>query len=409
MSKLLQKITTWATDALYPAGALPWSGLPTKVSVPLGQQASGVAPNEQLSAERFNYLMNGIQDSFAVVAHSALRQWSNVLISSTTDRPGKKLASFQPLGTTGAPGDRQRLIATAGIKTSNSDALLGLSSDGRNFANFALDLGYASFASFAVDDSDNVFGGLTGVATCKKYNLSSGSGTITPGNSTVAQAAHYSVSHYLIAAEAQLYTASSLAGPWTATSLGSGGDSIEQFANNGAAPPSGSPRVIMNKVAVFNGHNFVYYSTDDGLTFTVAKDFGAVALSLCYSSAYDLFFAMDVTTKQLWSSPDGAAWTLEKTIAGLEAGVSGANAMAACGYALAHIIAHTSTPSQPLYGIAFSFDRGATWFETYIGDVTNTNPLNAIISANGRFYVSDDWHVYVSGILQSPSALFTGA
>ena len=49
---------TWADDANFPAGADPWSGTPTKVEPTAQSKATGFTPEEPLSAEQINYLLN---------------------------------------------------------------------------------------------------------------------------------------------------------------------------------------------------------------------------------------------------------------------------------------------------------------------------------------------------------------
>lgn len=408
MSKLIQQITRWATDTLFPAGVLPWSGQPTKLQPPAGIQASGIAPNQQLSAERFNWLLNGLETSVEVLTHASLNRWSTCNVQGYTNPIGKFLVPFTPDGTMGSIPNRQQCITVTGTKISNTHALFGLSSNGTDFRGFGLDLSFAPYVSLAADPFGVLFGGLAGVTTCKSNNPVTGTATFTPGNTQPAQAAWYSNAHYLIGAQAQLCTASTLGGAWASTSYGAAGDQIRQFVDNGF-PASGNTVVIFAMLVNFNGNQVVYYSTNDGLTFTAGKNFGTVGLSLCYSPAYDRFFAMDTTNKQLWSSVDGNNWTLVKTLnASFAPAFGGKDAMACCGYAIAHLISR-SVPSPPLFGIAYSFDLGATWTEVYFGDINSgSQPLNALIAANGRFFACDDFNVYASGPLEMPDALYTG-
>ncbi|HEX3871323.1 MAG TPA: hypothetical protein VHV77_12850 [Pirellulales bacterium] len=359
-----------------------------------------------------SWLLGVIGDWLAIYAYAAMRAWSHCSVGGASPVGNQKfLNSFGSISSIGTATAKQRLIAAIGIKTSNSDALVSFSSDGLDFSNSGVDLGFANFNAVGADNGGALFGGLVAVATCKFYALNTGtSGTFTPGNSSVVEAAHYSVSHYLIGAGATVYSAITLGGTWTSTGIGSVGDSIRTFVHNGDAPPSGLPRVILGEVLVANSHYVVRYSSDDGVTWTLGKDFGVVALSLCYSEASDQFLALDTTNKQLWSSADGTTWTLLRTVASLDTGgISGHHTMAACGPAIAHLVKHTSVANQQLNGIAYTLDLGLTWREVYFGNVNTGQPMRALINANGRFVALDDFNTYVSGFLEANDGLYSGA
>ena len=53
----------WASDANYPAGSESWSATPTRVAPSAGQQAAGVAPEDVLPAQWFNWLFGNIVEA----------------------------------------------------------------------------------------------------------------------------------------------------------------------------------------------------------------------------------------------------------------------------------------------------------------------------------------------------------
>lgn len=401
-------LPSYATDSTLTGG--PQVGLSTRLSPGAGTLAQGFYQDRRLPARALAWLVGMICDWLGVFADSAMRAWTHCSVGGSSPVGNQKfLQSFGPVSSIGTATARQRLIASIGIKTSNSDALLSFSADGLDFSNSAIDTGYANFNAVGSDNAGVIFGGLVSVATCKFYSVNTGSsGTFTPGNSGVVEAAHFAVSHYLIGANATVYYGTSLAG-FTGVGIGSIGDSIRTFVHNGASPASGLPRVILGDVLVANSHYVVKYSTDDGVTWTTGHDFGVVALSLCYSAAQDLFLAFDTTNKQLWSSTDGQSWTLLRTVASLDTGgISGHHTMAACGPVIAHLVKHTSVANQQLNGIAYTLDMGLTWREEYFGNVNTGQPMRALISANGRFVALDDFNTYVSGFVETGDALYSG-
>lgn len=405
MAKPLE-LPSFATDATLTGG--PQIGQVPRLRPSNTLLAQGFYQGRRLPSRMISWLLGTIGDWLELTAHARTSTWAHCAIAATPIGNQQFLNAVGQTGGIGTAANQQRLIAALGTKTSNSDATLSLSADGLDFTGSVGDLGYAHFSAVAGDKTGTIFGGLTAVATCKSYALATGtSSTFTPGNSAVVEAAHFSVSHYLIGAGAHVYSSTALGSGWSNVAIGSVGDTIGTFVDNGSAPPSGNLRVILRKIAVVNGHAFVYYSSDDGQTWTAGKDFGAVNLSLGYSKVLDLFIAIDVTNKQLWTSVDGNAWALISTFATLDTGgLSGHHALAACGVVIAHLLKHTGVANQQLNGIAYTLDLGVTWREVYFGNVNTGQPMRALISTNGRLYALDDFNVYTSGLLETPGNIY---
>lgn len=411
--KRLRAPYEFATAGNYPAGALPWSGNPSVVAPADSVLAAGNIPDTPVDAPTVNYLEQIRADAATVQSHAALSRWSQATGASGNDTI-QFLLSLYPPGSVGLQVRRQAALAIIGNKFATSHAYVGLSADGQNFrGGLQLDLGFADFSAIAADDFGVMFGGLTGVATCKSVQFDSTPtvATFTPGNSNQVEAAHYSAGHYLIAAAGAMYSSTALGGTWASNSIGSVGDTVQSIVNNSCVRAGTVATVlILAKTVASNGHRQVLRSTDDGVTWALGRDFGAVAINACWSPAWGLFVVINTTNSELWTSPDGAAWTKQKTAATLATVAGGEAQIAACGFCIAAIVNHTAVSGRFLHGVAYTFDLGATWQEAYFGDLFTGSDLAIIklISANGRLYALDAKTVYSSGALESPPALYTG-
>jgi hypothetical protein len=302
-----------------------------------------------------------------------------------------------------------------GNKTSNSHALLGRSIDGQSFSGgAAYDLGFANFSSVATDPSGTLFGGLVGAATCKSVNFDSTptTATFTPGNALPVTASIFGATHYIVSAGGNVHSATSLGGSWFIAGLGiSGGNTVGDFATNGDPANGVAPTVIvLLAAATSTGNRIAMYSTDDGVTWTTGHNFGNVSVNISYSIYWGAFIAYVLNTQQLWTSPNGASWTLQRTVPTL-VDVTEAHAQIACvGSAIALVVNHTATANVYLRGVAYTFDLGLTWCESYFGDlIFGSEPILEITAANGRLYAIDEFCCYTSGALESPPDLYAGS
>lgn len=412
--KYLRRPFEYATNGSYAAGGNPWSGQPRIYKPTDVELAAGSTPNTPVPPEVANYLEQVKGDMLAVQNAEAVSRWSHTDVGGTTNVIGKFLLAFYPQ-LAGAPQvDTQQFIGAMGVKTSNSHAWLAVSVDGRDFtdplnaAAQGFDLGFVGYSAISTDPFGVAFGGLLGVATCKSVTPGGTVTTFTPGNTTQVDAAHFGAGHYIIAATS-IYYASALAGPWTTVAFGSAGDTVQEIADNGDLAAGVVPTVLVaTQTKSFNGHHVAFYSTDDGASWTSGHDFGAAILSLTWSPAWGLFVIIDTTNAGFWTSPDGAAWTKQKTI-GRSGFAGGTQKLAACGQCVAHVINRTTVDGVQAQGIAYTLDLGANWQEVYFGKILTAQPIRRLITANGRFVACDDYNLYVSGLLESPPALYQGS
>ena len=109
----------WASDANYPAGSESWSATPTRVEPSAGQQAAGVAPEDVLPAQWFNWLFGEVVDAgqaleTLVGAGTLQAAWANS--ETAGDDPHIDVTGSQfRVGLTGGDGILDVSGATRGV------------------------------------------------------------------------------------------------------------------------------------------------------------------------------------------------------------------------------------------------------------------------------------------------------
>ena len=95
----------WASDANYPAGSESWSAAPTRVAPSAGQQAAGVAPEDVLPAQWFNWLFGNIVESGQALESRGLQEaWDRAEADGVTTPHLDVGTDDLVVGTDGVPG-----------------------------------------------------------------------------------------------------------------------------------------------------------------------------------------------------------------------------------------------------------------------------------------------------------------
>ena len=95
----------WASDANYPAGSESWSATPTRVAPSAGQQAAGVAPEDVLPAQWFNWLFGNIVEAGQALESRGLQEaWDRAEADGVTTPHLSVGTDDLVVGTDGVPG-----------------------------------------------------------------------------------------------------------------------------------------------------------------------------------------------------------------------------------------------------------------------------------------------------------------
>jgi hypothetical protein len=396
----------WATDPAYPAGSNPWSGGPTRINPGSAALAAGAAPVTQAPAQVINYQLGTVGDTLSTQAlvtyHAALTNWDQALYAPAGSLVPKFLLAVPAPNGAGAilPNRPSTFIISGTAGGSNQGAKA--SQDLRSFDVTVGVGGFGPLQTLAVDDVGTMFGGLA-TSVCKSSTDGGQTyGTFTPGLIVSLEAVYYTGTNYVVAAGGSSTTATALGGSWSAPSLYLSNSTAIQIVGNRTNGAAATAIVIL----VFSnttGHRIAYQSTNNGTTWTLGQDFGAAPANITYSQAWGLWVVLN-TNGELWTSSDGFSWTKRNTAASLNI-VPLFGRSAAIGFAITAIVLRTSGGGfNNQIGIAYTFDLGATWYESYFGDLSGASTLHNIIVANGRLYACDDTKVYISGVLETPSA-----
>ncbi|HET7545487.1 MAG TPA: hypothetical protein VFK05_36720, partial [Polyangiaceae bacterium] len=334
--------------------------------------------------------------------HGALQQFIRTDLGTTG------LSLLSPIQQTigiGAPGNRQKSVLVSGASSGGALFINALLNDGTVPPTGTNTLaGDYPLSAPASDSTGTIFCGIHGGGVVKSVDggVTPSSVTIT-GLTTGAQWVGCTASRFLAFERStqKIYQAASLGGTWTATTLGSIADQITDLMTNGAGV------WVMISVAI-GGATYAHRSVNDGVTWSSVSISGSAnGAGGAWSEELQRFVVLDGLGK-LWTSPDGATWTLQKTVAALVGLPFGQNSVAAVGPAIA-CIANRGANALGKYaqGVAYTLDLGATWNESYFAATTN-KPLTNLIAANGRLYATDGAALYQSGVLAAPPSLFTG-
>lgn len=347
----------------------------------------------------------------------ALTSWSALVFGALAggNSFGSFLTALPPEGTTGSFPLRQSGVAAVGIASGGTGhSLVGTSIDGSNFPALS-DTGLGPFGclGFNVSPPAHVlYAGLASGPSCYYSNddgVTWGAFTVTamttaaksilttPGGKTLV-----SCTGSGSAVGGIFRAAAGVTGSWTNPQGSNAGDVYDQLVTSGSV-------IACRKAQASSGHNFVLYSTDDGVTWVSGHDFGITSVSLTWSSARGVFVVM-TATGEVWTSPTCVTWTKAFTSTDVAGGiVPGPNQLATCGFAIAHIVNRpVNSAAHQLAGVAYSLDLGANWNEAYFGDYTGINPMKSLLGVNGRLYASDHSFLYRSGVVDIPGVLYTG-
>jgi hypothetical protein len=161
----------------------------------------------------------------------------------------------------------------------------------------------------------------------------------------------------------------------------------------------------------------IYHSADDGATWTTALTCGAgiTMINVAWHAAEEVFVALD-SGGAFYTSPTGLVWTLVNASTGITAAAGASErhgTLAVAGDCVAKAYNPTLYTTYSAPGVAYSFDLGDSWRTQAFGygfdftteyDVTeNPEPILSLTSANNRFFASDNFRVYRSGVLEFES------
>lgn len=410
--RILRRPYSFASNGNYPAGASPWSGQPSVVQPVDAILAAGFVPDTPVDAPTVNYLESVKADAITIQGYAAMSTWRRLPFDVNTTR-NRFVRPFEYLGV-GTASARQRPLALVGHVVSNSHASARFGVDASGALEIDMSGIAAGFNCLAVDRSGNFFGGASIGPRSFTVAPTPVTATITgTGGSGATTAVHFASTHYLLAQDSTVSYATALTGPWTAvTIIPATSTTILQLLDNSYRENAVAPtKVICSLIDNSNSHSKIMVSSDDGITWSLGHDFGVVTLVATWSPAWGVFVAWVNDTTSLWTSVDGTSWTNLGSSSGVtdilvnSAGYSGQ--IAACGRCIAMIVNHTPATGLTLRGIAYTFDLGLTWQETYFGwyDVASL-PILDLVAGNGRFYAVEEQGLYASGILESPNDLY---
>ncbi len=189
------------------------------------------------------------------------------------------------------------------------------------------------------------------------------------------------------------------------------GASTAEFADDGSANIVCASRVTISAVERL----YIFHSADNGATWSVALTSGAgiTGLNVAWNASVGKFVALD-SDGNLYTSATGAAWALVAAATPITAaGDAGASTrygtLAVAGRCIAKLINPVLYTTYKAPGVAYTFDLGASWRYQFFGygfdwtteyDVTeDPEPLLTLIAANDRFFATDGYRVYRSGLL----------
>lgn len=396
MSKYLQ-LAKWATDLLFPFGSNPWNSTQTKIQPADAIQAAGAVPDQQFPAQEFNWLINDLQSSIDVLAHSALQTWR------FSSPPINGANGNTQLVAMSVPGLAQRILFAFEADTTHSgNTWTTRSNDGSSWlAKVGMSPTFANLTD-AAPGAAGVIMLVNGSSASVQYTTDGG---VTWANLSFGAAArlavHYGLGQYWACGTLQVWTASTIAG------LGGGAQPALPIPGSGLF--SGVPEFADNDantvclVGVPSGgvtYPSVYATTDLGVTWTKVFDLtGATAANLKYDTSRGLFVTWD-DTGAVSTSPNGTVWTRGTALTGSPSRgvVIGPRTFAIAGNVIAKLWLE-SVGGQNMQGIAYSFDLGVSWFVWAFG--TNSTPLTQLRAANNRLYAIDGFNLWTSGVLGS--------
>lgn len=364
-------IPTWAPDAAYPSGANPWNGQPTKV-VHAGASTVGFTPKQPVSAQAMNYLVNAAYDvdgeakTHATTLTSEVQSFAEDVVEYTGQIPllnwmggvtrgtgaGKSVWNSYDLrwysvGGVGGSNDEVRYSRDEGVSwTSMSPTALTLKAvdidaapdgvvvvgyasgtkvtrwDGSTWSDIVVFSGSAANAAVVYDPVNELWC-VAGEASGQQVYTSPDGTTWTSrtpalaGGSTprlwVNKATGRIISTGTASSAVQMATSDDGGVTWTARTAVSPsfGGTLETSRISMACNAEG---VWLLAASDNTNHMKVYVSTDDGTTFTLAKDFGELGgcFNFCMANMGELWGLLKYHSTDgftiVYSVDNGATW-----------------------------------------------------------------------------------------------------
>lgn len=416
---LPQVLPDFSENEEYPAGVDPWSGGPTKVEPSSTIRNEGIAPNDQMAAEHYNWLNYRYGRAIKALVHGAMQRWQSspvrVEAVETVNATSYTLQAARLAG---------HVVASCAIVVSDIAAApahhsLAVAGEASQILGSSHGLRWEELEPIADTALIDLVGDMPGVLFALRdsvrhidrsvdfgenwitsTNVSPASGTLcallVSGARVLA-----SIQGAADASANRVYVSDDSGATWTAKSIGSANYTITSWATNGAGTI-----VAYAQNAGFGGSDKILYSTNNGntwavgMTVTNAVDVGTV----CYSPVWDQFVVVN-TEEKLFNSADGASWATRTGFGFLP---TSTRAIASVGSVLCMSVELTLTTSpavKTLPGVVYSFDFGANWHFVPLGPTDDSAlRVHTVRAHGGRFVAGARGCIYLSGVLWDPAA-----
>lgn len=378
-------VEQWAPDTNYPAGAMPWSGTPTKVAW-AGAPSAGISPKMGFPAQAFNYVINKL-----AAQDTAAKTFCQALLDYVGQIPALNFATRSTgIGAlTGAAFDPQYRVWYAVGATQNVRSSIDQGLTWSAASDIAAVAGGEDCYGLDVDPSGNVVvaAGIgqifektanTGAWTKRAHNL----GLSSPGPVVVAY--------------------DPIRARWCVVALGTltAGPCASSTSTNrtswsaSGTPPTMAPaqhlamtankttgRIVLVAHHVANATIFVRTSDDGGVTWTaraslttLTANISRVALVRDPSVAGRWLCIVARSTgayqSEVWASTDDGA-TFARICS------LGASALYNCAPFGSMLVGVTYSPALAQAELVYSLDGGATWYPTGQGATGNVRGVFA--------------------------------
>jgi hypothetical protein len=403
----------------YPAGTDPWSNQPKQVVISDSDLSVGTLPNTPVYPEALAYLESLKADMLAVQAHSALQSWRYTsLPGSGGSLSASQMIALRSVRSFDTSGERQRPIVLFGSDPLNTNKTgMARSNDGSLFD------GFTPLAGSAFQSLTHAAAGAPGVILmCQgspQCNYSTDHGTTWTQYSAGAAtnyAVHYALNgHYYALTTGGVLHSATVSG-FTGVGVVLPGVSTVQsdpadFADDSS---SGGSNVCVCFKHDANAFYSIFWTNNNGVSWTLAKNLSGTLGNITYSRALALFVGWD-STGAIYTSPTGQTWTQISGSASTANGFLGGQSTLACaGPAIVKTVSNVLNASAPAYeqhGVGYSFDLGASWNFYYFAGINSSAPSTLKIRGfNNRIYAlaplsiaTNGGGLWVSGILAAPA------